>query len=419
MDAEPAAGAMSGPREQTPVGPDAARPGDAPWEDLPAEQQPSWRDHPDHGPVRARLAAVPPLVTAAELETVRAALARVADGGALLLQAGDCAESFEETTREHTLAKASVLGRLADGLAGAAGLPVVRMGRMGGQFAKPRSRPTERVGDGELPVFRGHMVNAAEADAAARRHDPARMLRAYEASARVLAALSGLRPDGGAGPWASHEALVLDYEGPLVRTDPESGVRLLGSTHLPWIGERTRQPGDAHVRLLSAVANPVACKIGPRARPEEVLRVCAALDPDRRPGRLTLIARMGAAEIADALPPLLDAVRGAGHPVVWLSDPMHGNTRLTASGFKTRHLDEMVEEALLFRTIVERRGLHPGGLHLEVAAVPVTECVGGSVADEKDVPERYLTFCDPRLNTEQALHLIDAWCRAPSMSGSR
>nr|BFE38202.1 3-deoxy-7-phosphoheptulonate synthase [Actinomadura rugatobispora] len=415
---------MSGPREQTTGGPglDGSEPdgaGAAPWDGLPAEQQPSWHDHPGLGPARARLAALPPLVTAAELGTLRESLARVAAGGALLLQAGDCAESLDETTRDHTLAKASVLARLADGLDGAAGLPVVRMGRMGGQFAKPRSNASERVGDRELPVFRGHMVNGPEEDAAARRHDPARMLRAYDASARVLTALAGLRGDGGAGPWTAHEALVLDYEGPLVRTEAVSGLRLLGSTHMPWIGERTRQPGGAHVRLLSAVANPVACKIGPRARPDEVLRVCAALDPDRRPGRLTLIARMGAGRIAGALPPLLDAVRRAGHPVVWLSDPMHGNTRLTASGHKTRHLEEIVEEALLFRTILERRGLHPGGLHLEVSAVPVTECVGGSVAGEKDVPERYLTFCDPRLNTEQALHLIDAWCRAPSMSGSR
>ncbi len=409
---------MTGPREQTEAGPGEAFPGGAPWDGPPAEQQPSWRDHPALGPVRARLAAVPALVTAAELETLGESLARVAAGEALLLQAGDCAESLAETTRGHARAKAALLGRLAARLGGGTGLPVVRVGRMGGQFAKPRSRPTERHGDAELPVFRGHMVNAPEPDPAARRHDPERMLRAYAASARVLAALDGLRADA-AGPWAAHEALVLDYEGPLVRADPRSGALLLGSTHMPWIGERTRRPGGAHVRLLAAVANPVACKVGPGARPEDVVRVCAALDPDRRPGRLTLIARMGAGPVAEALPPLLDAVRRAGHPVVWLCDPMHGNTRLTAAGFKTRHLDEMAAEARAFRAAVERSGLHPGGLHLEVSADPVTECVGGSVATENDVPNCYRSSCDPRLNDAQALALIDAWCGALPMSGKK
>jgi 3-deoxy-7-phosphoheptulonate synthase len=393
--------------------------GRAAWDELPAEQQPQWRDHVAYEPVRALLATVPPLVAVAELDALRDAVARVADGEAVLLQAGDCAESFDEVSRQHVLGKAALLERLANHLGGATGRPVIRMGRIGGQFAKPRSHATERHGDTELPVYRGDMINSAEPGAVERRPEPARMLHAYSASARVLGVLAGLRTDAQSGPWSAHEALIIDYEGQLVRVDPESGLPFLGSTHMPWVGERTRQPDGAQVRLLSAVTNPVACKIGPQAQVSDLLRVCSALDPERRPGRLTLIVRMGAGRIAQALPPLLEAVRRAGHPAVWLSDPMHGNTRLAASGLKTRYLSEMVQETLLFRRILERRGLHPGGLHLEVAVVPVTECVGGSVADEMEVPKRYLSFCDPRLNAEQAHELIDAWCHAHSISGSR
>jgi 3-deoxy-7-phosphoheptulonate synthase len=382
--------------------------GTEPWAFLPAEQQPVWRDHPAYAPVRARLAELPPLVTPAELREVHAALADVARGEALLLQSGDCAEVLAEATGPHVRAKADLLGLLAGRLDGPDGRPVIQMGRLGGQYAKPRSSPVERHGDVDLPVFRGPMVNGPEPVAAARRHDPRRMLRAYDASRQVLGRLAELRHSR-AGPWAAHESLVLDYEGPAIRPDPVSGGHFLGSTHMPWIGERTRRPDGAHVHMLAAVTNPVAVKLGPRARVADVLRLCRALDPDRRPGRLTLIVRMGVRHIAEALPQLVTAVQRAGHPVIWVSDPMHGNTRKTATGVKTRLLSEISAEALQFRHILQSIGRHPGGLHLEVTPDPVTECVGAWVSGQKDVPRHYLSSCDPRLNPEQAIELIDAW----------
>ncbi|WP_236048428.1 3-deoxy-7-phosphoheptulonate synthase [Paractinoplanes ovalisporus] len=368
------------------------------WEMLPAREQPDWRDHPELSRIRAELRSREPLVTESEIAAARAGIAKVAAGEALLLQAGDCAESFAESGPEHTAAKVAALTGLSDLLSLSTGRPVMRFARMAGQYAKPRSSPTEMVGGVEMPTFRGHIVNAPEADPAARAADPERLLLAYAHSSRVLAAM----PDG---PWVSHEALLLDYEGPQVRPGA-TGDLLLASTHLPWIGERTRQADHAHVAMLAAVANPVACKVGPTASPESVVDLCARLDPDRRPGRLTLIARMGAGRVAEALPPIARAVRQAGHPVVWLSDPMHGNTVRAKSGEKTRHLDSMIAEAVLFRVSLERLGLHPGGLHLEVAAADVTECVGGNVPGEDALRRRYESLCDPRLNPSQARELI-------------
>jgi 3-deoxy-7-phosphoheptulonate synthase len=235
------------------------------------------------------------------------------------------------------------------------------------------------------------------------------MLCAYQASAQVLDALAeDRRRRAPGGPWSSHEALVIDYEGSAIRTDPETGSSFLGSTHLPWVGERTRQPGSAHVRLLSSVRNPVGCKLGTTIRAADVVRLCALLDPDRTPGRLVFIVRMGAAHIRAALPPIVSAVRSAGHPVTWVSDPMHGNTTTSALGLKTRHLPDIVAEAVAFRSILQRLGEHPAGLHLEVAVSEVTECVGGAVREEM-LTHRYTTLCDPRLNPEQAHELIRAW----------
>ncbi|MCD9142932.1 3-deoxy-7-phosphoheptulonate synthase [Streptomyces albireticuli] len=385
----------------------AGAPAPAVWDLLPAEQQPRWSAHPDLPGVRRALQDAPALTTAADVRTLRRQLAEVALGRARLLQSGDCAEDIRERGPAHTAAKAELLAGLADRMALRTGRPVVRVGRMGGQFAKPRSSPTETHDGVDLPVFRGHLVNSPEPHPAARRHDPNRMLQAYEASAAVLRALDDRRTDA-YGPWASHEALVMDYESPQVRRDPETGAPYLASTHFPWIGERTRQLGLAHVEFLASLANPVACKIGPSASAEQVVRLCRVLDPDRLPGRLTLILRTGVRTPASAVTPVVEAVQRAGHPVVWLSDPLHGNTVQTSTGLKTRRLADAVGEAVAFRRVLEQQGLHPGGLHLETAAADVTECLGGPVADEHALSGRYESLCDPRLNPAQARELIDA-----------
>ncbi len=377
-----------------------------------AEQQPDWAQHPDLEPCRATLATAPALVEEADVAALRDALATVAVGAAQVLHLGDCAESFAETDAPHVLAKLAVLHGLADTLADRENAAVLRIGRIGGQFAKPRSRPTEHLDGQVLPAFRGHLINSEAPNPAARRHDPNRMVLAYLVSADVLDLLAQDRAErsAGDGPWASHDALVLDYEAALVRTG--AAGRFLASTHLPWVGDRTRQPGSAHVRLLADVHNPVACKVGPTTRPEELLAICARLDPDRVPGRLTLIVRLGAAEVEARLPALVKAVRGQGHPVVWLSDPMHGNTRRTEDGRKTRLLEDIVAEAVAFRRVLRGLREHPGGLHLEVAATEVTECVGGPVRALAGLSRRYTTLCDPRLNPAQTRQLLHRWVSA-------
>ncbi|MEY9840329.1 FkbO/Hyg5 family chorismatase [Streptacidiphilus sp. EB103A] len=377
------------------------------WEGLPAVQQPQWSRHPAFPRVRDSLRGAPPLVLPSELQELRAQLAAVALGSARVLQAGDCAESFYESTPEHTHRKIGALERLAERLAVRAGQPVVRIGRLGGQYAKPRSHPLETVDGIEIPAFRGHMVNAEGASPEARAHDPRRLLWAHHFSAEVLAALREERAGRPLGPWSSHDALLVDYLGPMLRLDPATGGRYLGSTHLPWIGERTGAVDGAQVALLAQVSNPVACKVGPNSTPDGVLRLCAALDPRREPGRLTLIVRMGRERIGALLPPIARAVQDTGRSMVWLSDPMHGNTLRLSSGGKVRRLDDMVAEAADCRTLLEGLGEHFGGLHLETAAEDVTECLGGAVVTEADQRERYTSLCDPRLNPEQAAELID------------
>ncbi|HEY2576227.1 MAG TPA: 3-deoxy-7-phosphoheptulonate synthase [Streptosporangiaceae bacterium] len=391
---------------------EAAR--DAPLAPATGAQQPQWSGHPALERIKTLLRELPPMVTAAELDRLRASLALVAGAGGVLIQLGDCAESLYECTVPDTVAKLAVLDRVADHAAGRLGLPVVRVGRIAGQFAKPRSQPAEMHEGRQIPVFRGHMINSEVPAAEARRHDPYRMLWAYRAGRRVSGRLTARREGHlpaarGTGPWSSHEMLVIDYETSLLRMDFDSGVILLGSTHFPWVGERTRDPRGAHVRLLATVHNPVACKLGPSADPADVLELCELLDPERTPGRLTLIVRMGAQAVTEALPPIAAAVRQAGHPVIWMCDPMHGNTVRAAAGVKTRRMSDMVSEAKGFRGVLERMKLHPGGLHLEVAATPVTECVGGGIADDSSLLARYTTLCDPRLNSAQAAELIDAW----------
>jgi 3-deoxy-7-phosphoheptulonate synthase len=288
---------------------------------------------------------------------------------------------------------------------------VVRVGRLAGQFAKPRSRPTERVGGVELPVYRGHMVNSPEPDPELRRPDPERMLLGYEASREVLdhlGWLSGATRTGLVTPvWTSHEALLLDYEIPMLRRD-EQGRLLLTSTHWPWIGDRTRQVDGAHVALLAEVVNPVACKVGPGMTRDELLALCEKLDPGREPGRLTLFARMGVERVAEQLPPLVAAVRAAGHPVSWLSDPMHGNTVTTGDGLKTRCLQAISSEVRQFQHAVRSAGGVAAGLHLETTPDDVTECVR-NVAHIEHAGDKYTSLCDPRLNPHQALTVVSSW----------
>jgi 3-deoxy-7-phosphoheptulonate synthase len=383
---------------------------------MPAAQQPDWRGHPAYHAACQSLAAAPPLVTAMEVRQLRQTLSTLTATGSLLLQLGDCAESFYECTPRHTAKKLEVIDFLADRLSELTGQRVIRVGRMGGQFAKPRSQAVEWLGALSLPSFRGHMINSELAMPGARKADPRRMTWAYEASDRVQRVMRTYRQRKGGdaaaeGPWSSHEALVVDYESRLIRHDPDTRQRYLGSTHLPWVGERTRQPAQTHVTLLSQVANPVGCKIGPTANVDDILRVCAALDPQREPGRLVLIPRMGRDRIREALPPIVRGVANAGHPVVWLSDPLHGNTVKASIGLKTRHLTDVITEALRFRDILAENRQHAAGLHLEVAADDVTECLGGNVTDEDELQRHYTSLCDPRLNLDQAAELIEAWAK--------
>ncbi|XVS61054.1 3-deoxy-7-phosphoheptulonate synthase [Actinosynnema sp. CA-299493] len=367
------------------------------WKSLPAAQQPSWSDRRARSS-RARLARMAGLVTPTEVAALRAELAEVAAGRRLVVQAGDCAEPFAECGPRHVTPKASLVDRLARALGGD-GRPAVRVGRMAGQFAKPRSRPTEVVDGVELPVYRGDLVNAPQANGWARRADPARLVAGYHAARSATELLRWHHP----ALWTSHEALVLDYELPLVRRD-DRGVPLLTSTHWPWIGDRTRDVDGAHVRLLASVANPVACKVGPGMRPDELRALCERLDPEREPGRLTLIARMGADAAPGLLPPLVRAVRAAGHPVIWLCDPLHGNTVTGPGGRKARLVDTVVREVAAFRAITHAAGGVAGGLHLETTPDQVEEC------GWDDFPTgSYESLCDPRLNPGQALAVVAAW----------
>jgi 3-deoxy-7-phosphoheptulonate synthase len=369
----------------------------------PAAQQPDWGAPELVAQVRGELAGLPGLVTEHDVDALRGALAEVAAGRALVLQAGDCAEDPAESTPSHLARKTGLIDTLAGLLKTASRLPVLRVGRIAGQYAKPRSAATEVVDGVELPVYRGHMVNEPEPEPSARRPDPKRILLGYWAASE---AMDALRPNRFDAPlWTSHEALLLDYEEPMLRPRPD-GRLLLTSTHWPWIGDRTRAPDGAHVAMLAAVVNPVACKVGPSTRVDELLDVVALLDPRYEPGRLTLIARMGADRVSDLLPPLVDAVRATGRHVIWLCDPMHGNT-IAVRGRKTRLLATMVREVEQFRHVVVAAGGVAGGLHLEVTPSDVVECVGD--LSQVDHVDAYTTFCDPRLNPAQAMEVVAAW----------
>lgn len=371
-------------------------------------QQPKWEDPGVLERVRVELAGLPALVETAAPSRLREHLAEVAAGNALVLQAGDCAEDPADCTAVAVGRKVALLGVLADVMSAISRRPVVRVGRIGGQYAKPRSSPTERVGEVELPVYRGHLINGPGFCAEERRADPLRLLSAHRAASQVMNHL-GAAPGAAHDPtiWTSHEALLLDYEIPMLRRD-SAGQRVLTSTHWPWIGDRTRQIDGAHVKLLADVANPVACKVGPRMVVADLLALCARLDPAREPGRLTLIARLGAGVVAERLPAFVEAVRAAGHPVIWLCDPMHANTITTANGRKTRLRETIEREVAAFQAAVRAGGGMPGGLHLETTPDDVTECADALHGTE-EVGERYTTLCDPRLNPLQAVAIVSAW----------
>lgn len=418
------------------------------WRNLPADQQPEWPDPSLAARVQDQLALAPPLTAPADVRRLGSALAHAAAGRAFLLQAGDCAEPVGPEGVAAVRGKHRVIGEMAEIISAASGLPTVTVGRLAGQYAKPRSRPEETVGGRVLPVYRGDLVNSPAPDEAARAADPHRMLFGYTSARAVLGELhlmahetaAALRtwdpPHTADGPglptrawdgslrsvvegygqtvehdgrwrrtglWTSHEALVLDYEQALVHRDAHSGEEYLLSTHLPWIGERTRRTDGAHIAFLARIANPVACKIGPTTGPETLKEICARLDPHRRPGRLTLIGRFGAGQVRQALPALVEAAREAGHDVVWACDPMHGNTVSTAHGVKTRHLDVILDEITGFFEVMRGADQWPGGLHLELAGDDVTECLDTGGHPEEGLDRAYRTLCDPRLNDTQAL----------------
>ena len=378
---------------------------------LPARQQPEWEDLDLLAEVTFDLADRPGLVTAGEVAELRDLLAGVVAGRFHVVQAGDCAEDPAECEPGHVTRKVALLDALAGVMSMNTLLPTLRVGRMAGQFAKPRSRPTELVDGVELPVYRGHLVNSPEPDPLLRRPDPRRLRSGYEAASRAMDALRSrtaqLPPAFATPVWTSHEALLLDYEAPLIRPDG-AGRHYLASTHWPWIGYRTNQLDGAHVALLASLTNPVAAKVGPGTGIGDLLALCERLDPDREPGRLTLIARMGADAVTGQLPAMAAAVRDGGHPVIWLSDPMHGNTVSGPGGLKTRMVRTVVREVTEFQRVIRDVGAVVGGLHLETTPDDVTECVHDERFMES-VGDRYTSLCDPRLNPAQALQVASVW----------
>jgi 3-deoxy-7-phosphoheptulonate synthase len=430
----------------------------ASWRSRPADQQPEWPDEHALDQSLEVLATLPPLVFAGEARALRRALAEVAGGRAFLLQAGDCAESFYDFTADSIRDKLKVMLQMAVVLTYGAGTPVVKVGRIAGQFAKPRSSPNELVGGQEIPAFRGHMVNDDAPTLEARRPDASRLIAAYHQSASTLNLLraftkggfadlgqvhmwnqefvassrEGQRYEAIAGEidralrfmtacgidleaeetlhqvdfYTSHEALVLGYEEALSRKDSITGGWYDTSAHLLWCGERTRRLDGAHLHFLAGINNPVAAKVGPGAAPEDLVALCGVLDPEREPGRLTLISRMGSKRVGKLLAPLQRAVKAAGHPVVWACDPMHGNTFVSEGGRKTRRFDDVLSEISGFFAACRATGTWPGGVHVELTGDSVTECLGGAEEIlEDDLDLRYTTTCDPRLNGRQSLDL--------------
>ena len=419
-----------------------------------AGQQPTWPDASALGSAVAELAAYPPLVFAGECDVLRTRMAAAARGEAFVLMGGDCAETFESATANNTRERIKTILQMAAVLTYGASVPVVKVGRMAGQYAKPRSADTETRDGLTLPAYRGDMVNDFAFDAAARVPDPHRLVSAYHRSSATLNLVRAFTMGGFADlrhvhDWnkgfvasaanaryerlahdidkamkfmaacgadfdamrtteffSAHEALLLDYERPLTRIDSRTGNPYVTSAHFVWVGERTRELDGAHVDFLARVRNPIGVKVSAKAEPDDVVRLVERLDPSREPGRLAVITRMGAGRVADALPPIVERVRDAGASVTWICDPMHGNTFESSGGYKTRDFDDIVAEVRGFFDVHRALGTVPGGLHVELTGNDVTECVGGThkVLDA-DLATRYETVCDPRLNHRQSLEL--------------
>ncbi len=421
---------------------------------LPAAQQPTWLDQDEIKRVRAELAVLPPLVFAGEVDTLRKRLAEAAAGRAFLLQGGDCAETFADATADKIRNRVKTLLQMAVVLMYGASMPVIKMGRMAGQFAKPRSSDSETREGITLPAYRGDAVNGYDFTAESRRHNPERLLKTYNTSAATLNLIRAFTTGGFADlrlvhEWnkgfidnpanaryeslakeidraikfmaasgvdsselkatefyVSHEALLFDYERPMTRIDSRTGTPYDTSGHFIWIGERTRQIDGAHVDFLSKVRNPIGVKIGPNTQVADILELIEKLDPNREPGRLTFITRMGATKIREALPKLVEAVRDSGAQPLWITDPMHGNGITTANGYKSRRFDDVMDEVRGFFEVHKAAGTFPGGIHIELTGDDVAECLGGSDhIDEATLEQRYESLCDPRLNHMQSLEL--------------
>ncbi len=424
------------------------------WQRCPALQQPTYDDPSALEAILARLRRLPPLVVPGEISRLRGLLAEAAAGRRFLLQGGDCAEQFKDCTPEAIEGKLRVMLQMSVALTHGGRRPVIRVGRIAGQFAKPRSRPTEIVGGRELPSYRGDLINALEAEDTARRPDPGRMLAAYfHASAtlnhlraltvggfadlhhperwelpggtgavpeyrrtldQVRESLDFLEALGGVQPevleridfFTSHEALLLPYEEALTRWDDEASVHYNLGAHTLWVGERTRQLDGAHIEYLRGISNPLGVKVGPSATPEHLLALLDRLDPEREPGRITLITRFGAPNIAQALPPLVKAVRATNRLVLWSCDPMHGNGTESPAGLKTRDFSAILSELRQAFELHRAHGSHLGGVHIELTGEAVTECTGGTEGlSEADLAKAYHTGCDPRLNGTQSLEM--------------
>ena len=421
---------------------------------LPAAQQPTWPDQADLSRVRAELAKLPPLVFAGEVDILRDRLASAAKGEAFLLQGGDCAETFSEATADRIRNRVKTLLQMAVVLTYGASLPVIKMGRMAGQFAKPRSSNDETREDVTLPAYRGDAVNGYDFTLESRTANPERLLKAYNTSASTLNLIRAFTQGGFADlrsvhEWnrgftdnpanaryeslakeidraikfmaacgadfdalrttefyVSHEALLFDYERPMTRIDSRTGTPYDTSGHFIWIGERTRQLDGAHVDFMSRVRNPIGVKLGPTTSTSDVLDLIDKLDPNREPGRLTFISRMGAPKIREELPKLVEAVRDSGATPLWITDPMHGNGITTKNGYKSRRFDDVMDEVRGFFEVHRALGTVPGGIHVELTGDDVAECLGGSEhIDEATLEERYESLCDPRLNHSQSLEL--------------
>lgn len=424
------------------------------WRNLPIKQQPQWPNPEAVQAASERLASYPPLVFAGEVDTLRDRLAQAAQGKAFLLQGGDCAETFAGATADKIRNRIKTVLQMAVVLTYAAEMPVIKMGRMAGQFAKPRSSDTETRGDVTLPAYRGDIVNGYDFTPESREANPERLVQGYNTAVSTLNLIRAFTTGGFADlrevhRWnqgfaknpanaqyealaneidraikfmaacgadfdalktteffVSHEALLMDYERPMTRIDSRTGTPYNTSAHFVWIGERTRELDGAHVDFLSRVRNPIGVKLGPTTDVDTVKQLIDKLDPHREPGRLTFITRMGAGKIREALPPLLEAVKASDANPLWITDPMHGNGITTPNGYKSRRFDDVVDEVKGFFEAHRAVGTFPGGVHVELTGDDVTECLGGSEQiDENDLATRYESLCDPRLNHMQSLEL--------------